>query len=78
MDYEVFLVSRIREEYLESRDNAVAVARGLAATASVITAAAAIMFVGFLGFVLNDQRVVKAGSDWRSPCWLMQRSSGRC
>ncbi|MEZ4503584.1 MAG: MMPL family transporter [Dehalococcoidia bacterium] len=59
MDYEVFLVSRIREEYLGSRDNATSVARGLAATASVITAAAAIMIMVFLSFVMNDQRVVK-------------------
>lgn len=59
MDYEVFLVSRIHEEYLRSRDNAVSVARGLASTASVITAAAAIMIVVFLSFVMNDQRVVK-------------------
>lgn len=59
MDYEVFLVSRIREEYLTSHDNATSVARGLAATASVITAAAAIMIMVFLSFVLNDQRVVK-------------------
>ena len=59
MDYEVFLVSRIHEEYLASRDNAASVARGLALTASVISAAAAIMIVVFLSFVLNDQRVVK-------------------
>lgn len=59
MDYEVFLVSRVREEYLASHDNADAVAQGLAATASVITAAAAIMIMVFLSFVLNDQRVVK-------------------
>ncbi|MCK9519366.1 MAG: MMPL family transporter, partial [Dehalococcoidia bacterium] len=59
MDYEVFLVSRIREEYLRTRDNAQSVAHGLAATASVITAAATIMIVVFLSFVLNDQRVVK-------------------
>ena len=59
MDYEVFLVSRIHEEYLRTGDNAVSVARGLASTASVITAAAAIMIVVFLSFVLNDQRVVK-------------------
>ncbi|HEY4670048.1 MAG TPA: MMPL family transporter, partial [Tepidiformaceae bacterium] len=59
MDYEVFLVSRIREEFLRTRDNARSVARGLAATASVITAAASIMIVVFLSFVLNDQRVVK-------------------
>lgn len=59
MDYEVFLVSRIHEEYLRTRDNARSVARGLASTASVITAAAAIMIVVFLSFVLNDWRVVK-------------------
>ncbi len=59
MDYEVFLVSRIHEEYLRTRDNAASVARGLASTASVITAAAAIMIVVFLSFVMNDQRVVK-------------------
>ena len=59
MDYEVFLVGRIREEYLYSHDNARSVARGLAATAGVITAAAAIMIAVFLSFVLNDQRVVK-------------------
>lgn len=59
MDYEVFLVSRIHEEYLRTGDNARSVARGLASTASVITAAAAIMIVVFLSFVMNDQRVVK-------------------
>ncbi len=59
MDYEMFLVGRIHEEYLRSGDNAAAVARGLASTASVITAAATIMIVVFLSFVLNDQRVVK-------------------
>lgn len=59
MDYEVFLVSRIREEFLKSGDNARSVARGLTSTASVITAAATIMVVVFLSFVMNDQRVVK-------------------
>lgn len=59
MDYEVFLVSRIREEFLHSGDNARSVARGLTSTASVITAAATIMIVVFLSFVMNDQRVVK-------------------
>ena len=47
MDYEVFLLSRIREEYDRTHDNASAVANGLAATARVITAAAAIMFCVF-------------------------------
>ncbi|HSO97168.1 MAG TPA: MMPL family transporter [Acidimicrobiia bacterium] len=59
MDYEVFLLSRVREEYGRSRDNAVAVADGLAATARVITAAAAIMISVFLAFVLGDTRVIK-------------------
>ena len=59
MDYEVFLMSRIREEYLRVRKNDIAVADGLAATARVITAAAAIMVTVFLSFVLGDDRVVK-------------------
>jgi RND superfamily putative drug exporter len=59
MDYEVFLMSRIREEWDRTGDNALAVADGLAATARVITAAAAIMVVVFLSFVLGDQRIVK-------------------
>jgi RND superfamily putative drug exporter len=59
MDYEVFLLSRIREEYLETGDNADAVVDGLAATARVITAAAAIMVCVFGSFVLGDIRVLK-------------------
>jgi RND superfamily putative drug exporter len=59
MDYEVFLLSRIREEYLISGDNATAVADGLASTARVITAAAAIMIAVFMSFVLGDLRVLK-------------------
>jgi RND superfamily putative drug exporter len=59
MDYEVFLLSRVREEYLVTGDNATAVADGLAATARVITAAAAIMIAVFLSFVLGDLRVLK-------------------
>jgi putative drug exporter of the RND superfamily len=59
MDYEVFLLSRIREDYDRSGDNAVAVADGLAATARVITAAAAIMAVVFSGFVLGVDRSIK-------------------
>jgi RND superfamily putative drug exporter len=51
MDYEVFLLSRIREEYERTGDNGLAVADGLAATARVITAAAAIMVTVFLAFV---------------------------
>ncbi len=59
MDYEVFLISRIREEYVRTGDNATAVAHGLAATARVITAAAAIMIAVFLAFVLGPERFVK-------------------
>jgi RND superfamily putative drug exporter len=59
MDYEVFLLSRIREEWLRTNDNAVAVADGLASTARVITAAAAIMVCVFASFVLGDIRVLK-------------------
>ena len=53
MDYEVFLISRIREEYERTHDNGLAVADGLAKTARVITAAAAIMCTVFLAFVLS-------------------------
>jgi putative drug exporter of the RND superfamily len=52
MDYEVFLLSRVREEYDSSGDNAAAVARGLSRTARVITAAAAIMVAVFLSIVI--------------------------
>jgi RND superfamily putative drug exporter len=59
MDYEVFLLSRIKEEYDATRDNATAVAHGLAKTARLITAAAAIMICVFGSFALSDQRVLK-------------------
>jgi putative drug exporter of the RND superfamily len=54
MDYEVFLVSRIREHWLATGDNSAAVAEGVAVTARVITAAAAIMVCVFGSFVIND------------------------
>jgi RND superfamily putative drug exporter len=54
MDYEVFLLSRIKEEYDRTGDNALAVADGLAKSARVITAGAAIMITVFLSFVLGD------------------------
>jgi RND superfamily putative drug exporter len=59
MDYEVFLLSRIRENYDATGDNAASVARGLASTARVITAAAAIMVVVFMSFVLGADMSVK-------------------
>jgi len=54
MDYEVFLLSRIREEWLRTGVNSEAVADGLAVTGRIITAAAAIMFCVFASFVIND------------------------
>lgn len=59
MDYEVFLLSRVREEYLKSGDSGDSVADGLAATARVITAAAAIMIAVFLSFVFGELRTIK-------------------
>jgi uncharacterized membrane protein YdfJ with MMPL/SSD domain len=59
MDYEVFLLSRIREAYDSTGDNAASVAQGLASTARVISAAAAIMIVVFLSFVLGADVSVK-------------------
>jgi RND superfamily putative drug exporter len=59
MDYEVFLLSRIREEYTKTGDNGLAVADGLAATARVITAAATIMILVFLSFVATPELIIK-------------------
>ncbi|HWS46772.1 MAG TPA: MMPL family transporter [Acidimicrobiia bacterium] len=59
MDYEVFLLSRIKEEYDRTGDNAEAVSQGLSKTARLITAAAAIMICVFGSFVLSDLRVLK-------------------
>ena len=59
MDYEVFLLSRIREEWRLSGDSRASVADGLAATAKVITAAAAIMVFVFGSFILEHDRAVK-------------------
>jgi RND superfamily putative drug exporter len=59
MDYEVFLLSRVREEWHRTGDSRTSVADGLAATAKVITAAAAIMVFVFGTFILENDRVVK-------------------
>ena len=59
MDYEVFLISRIREQWIRRRDASEAVADGIAFTGRVITAAAAIMICVFLSFMLGDERVLK-------------------
>lgn len=59
MDYEVFLVSRIHEEWTRRRDNKLAVTIGQAATGRVITAAATIMILVFASFALGDSVVIK-------------------
>ena len=59
MDYEVFLLSRVKEEYDRTGNNASAVADGLTATARVITAAALIMVCVFAAFVLGHDRNLK-------------------
>ncbi|HVQ76926.1 MAG TPA: MMPL family transporter [Candidatus Binatia bacterium] len=60
MDYGVLLLSRIREEYQRTGDNALAVGAGLERTGRLITAAAAIMAAVFFGFARADLVVVKA------------------
>src|SRR3954447_8855199 len=59
MDYEVFLLSRVKEEWDHTGDSRMSVADGLAATARVITAAAAIMVFVFRSFLLESNRVIK-------------------
>jgi RND superfamily putative drug exporter len=59
MDYEVFLLSRVRENYLLTRDSDTSVIHGIAGTARVITSAALIMISVFLGFVLGDDPYIK-------------------
>jgi RND superfamily putative drug exporter len=59
MDYEVFLVSRIYEEWHRRRNNTEAVAHGLAATGRTITAAAAIMVLVFGSFILGGERIIE-------------------
>jgi RND superfamily putative drug exporter len=59
MDYEVFLLSRIREQFVRTGDSRSSVADGLALTARVITAAAAIMVVVFGSFIGESNRIVK-------------------
>ncbi len=59
MDYEVFLMSRIHEEWEHSNDASEAVHRGLALTGRVITAAAAIMVTVFASFMIGEDRIIK-------------------
>jgi RND superfamily putative drug exporter len=59
MDYEVFLISRIHEQWARNGDSRRAVSEGLALTGRVVTAAAAIMICVFLSFMLGENRVIK-------------------
>ncbi len=59
MDYEVFLMSRVHEEWEHRRDATLAVTRGLALTGRVITAAAAIMITVFASFMIGEDRIIK-------------------
>jgi RND superfamily putative drug exporter len=59
MDYEVFLVSRVREQWVKRGDASAAVADGISLTGRVISAAAAIMVCVFLSFTLGDERTLK-------------------
>jgi RND superfamily putative drug exporter len=59
MDYEMFLVSRMREEWMKTGDASRAVRDGVATTGRVITAAAAIMIVVFAAFALGPERIFK-------------------
>jgi RND superfamily putative drug exporter len=58
-DYEVFLMSRVREAWVRTRDNSQAITTGLASTGRVITAAAAIMVVVFAAIIPSDQVLIK-------------------
>jgi RND superfamily putative drug exporter len=59
MDYEVFLISRVHEEWERTGDASGSVARGLQTTGKVITAAASIMILVFASFALGDDRIIK-------------------
>jgi putative drug exporter of the RND superfamily len=59
MDYEVFLVSRIHEEWTHGADSSAAVREGLVRTGRVITAAAAVMVAVFASFILGGERVIE-------------------
>jgi len=59
MDYEVFLISRVREAWVRTRDNGQAITAGLASTGRVITAAAAVMIVVFAAIIPSDQVFIK-------------------
>src|SRR5512132_2880115 len=82
MDYEVFLITHIREAWLRLRDNRAAVIHGIAHTGRVITSAALIMVSVFLAFVINGDptlvrcllvpaaMVLLGRANWWFPRWL--------
>ena len=59
MDYQVFLVSRMQEEWARMEDNRASVRRGLGGSGRVVAAAAAIMFSVFISFVFGDDTTIK-------------------
>ena len=78
MDYEVFLVSRVREEWLRRGDASAAVADGITFTGRVITAAAAIMVCVFFSFMLGHLRVIKEFGFGLSVAVLLDALVVRC
>jgi RND superfamily putative drug exporter len=60
MDYEVFLVSRMRESYLRTKQSTEAVVEGFSASGRVVTAAAIIMFSVFASFITGDDLIIKS------------------
>ncbi|OLT54580.1 MMPL family transporter, partial [Cellulosimicrobium sp. CUA-896] len=87
MDYEVFLVSRIREDYVRTRDARASVVTGFQGSATVVTAAAVIMFGVFASFVPESDMSLKpialglasGSSSTRSSCaWCSSRRCSRC
>ena len=79
MDYEVFLLARMRETWLRTGDSAEAVVTGLAGTARVITAAAAIMVAVFAAFIPSPtSRSRSSGSGWPRRSSSTPPSSGCC
>ena len=75
MDYEVFLISRVREEWVRHRDASAAVADGIAFTGRVISAAAAIMVCVFLSFMLGDERRSRSSASASRSPYSSTRSS---
>jgi putative drug exporter of the RND superfamily len=78
MDYEVFLMSHVREEYLETHDARRAVVEGLAGTARVITSAALIMVSVFCAFILNGDPNIKQFGVGMAAAVLIDATVVRC